>query len=264
MSDLLRAYSRDARPVRRTYSSQHEADVHDWNRQGVDDDGVHFKMKEFYEFLDTNDEYRPSRRHKLEHPSYGAGSSEVIDLRKSRRDLPSAGQIIWDDIGDSEVVDSLSWSQSDVEREIESWDQRLKENELKCQRTIAWDDGDMIRFDEPRDAYMPRRTSSTGPSFHDGRGRSPKGGRKRKDAERRFNVQSSEALMPRHHYRDVRESRRKRDEGLPETVPAKPAQFDALRTMDIEPAPIEGEPHGPESDCRCPCDHTYSSYKQVR
>lgn len=279
MSEMLRGYSRNPRPIRRTYSSQHEVDIHEaypgeWKDE-AEGGGVRFKMKDFYDIFDPKDEYRPSRRY---NPDHGRGSNEMIDLRKAKRDLPSAGQIIWDDIGDSEVVDSLSWSQSDVEREIESWDQRLRENELKCQRTIAWDDGDMIQFDEPREVYLPRRTSSL--SYHETRGRSPRSGRKRREVDRdssllrRYNVQNkmeSSSLPQRHHYaaRDHREEedvkRCRREETTEESNRSN--IFDAVGAMEIVPAPLEedvrySQGQSTEPDCRCPCDHTYSSYKQ--
>ncbi|MCB7075195.1 hypothetical protein LIZ98_17790, partial [Caldibacillus sp. 210928-DFI.2.18] len=65
------------------------------------------------------------------------------------------------------------------------------------------------------------------------------------------------------------ERRGKRDEGqADESGSNKSNIFDAVRGMDIMPAPLEEDVRysagqSTEPDCRCPCDHTYSYYKQV-
>lgn len=85
--------------------------------------------------------YQPNR-------GYHLYQDKVTDLRRPRRDLPSPGQIIWDDIGDCDLTETMSWSQSDVERIIECWDQRLRDADDLCRRA------DIIHYDESDDASM--------------------------------------------------------------------------------------------------------------
>ncbi|KAL0273744.1 UNVERIFIED_CONTAM: hypothetical protein PYX00_006350 [Menopon gallinae] len=261
MSEMLRGYSREPRSSRRGYRSQDvEIDPlsssYAWNHR-VDDDEepVHFKTKEFYDFFDPEREFR----------AYGGfenGSSEMIDLGKAK--VPAAGQIIWDDIGDNEAVDSLSWSQSDVEREIESWDQRLRESEMKPQR-LAWDDGDMIRFEEPRDVYLPRRKTSLGSGYYDGR--SARNGRTRRDGEC-VSLSRYEYQPEFYDRRDVKDGRYKEKgrRGRRAEGDVQVPKFESGRSLEVGVPPPPEDHFKPartaDGDCRCPCDHTYTSYKQ--
>lgn len=259
MSELLRTHPRSARPMRKPCPSHHDFDGnasgigYEWKLPPEEPhDGLHFKMRDFCELFDHgSDEYRPAvrREEKYRYPRCDDARNEVIDLRKSKKDLPTAGQIIWDDIGEGMMVESLSWSQSDVEREIESWDQRLKETDGKCQRNVAWDDGDMIRFEDPRDVYLPRRSGSIG--YQDGRWRNSRGN---VGSLQRYDKSFPESQ------RDGKNVRKtKCDEVL-----KKPSVVD---TSEILPAPLKDNVrfnlNRGQEESRHSCSHSYSSYKQV-
>lgn len=225
--------------------------------QGFYDDG-------FYEFFDTQETFRPARR-RSEYERLGR--DEVIDLRKPARDLPSPGQIIWDDIGDSDLVESLSWSQSDVEREIESWDQRLRESENLCRRSAAWDDGDMIQFEDGEDVYLPRRASSVGHKFQQAR-RSSKENRRRKEQDRRSLYKyrhkenasnSGQLLIPKRSASVGRTARTPQDHAHPKTE-IKAGAAEAVSKPRKPTAEAETQV---ADDCACPCEISYSSYKRV-
>ncbi|EEB16193.1 hypothetical protein Phum_PHUM411090 [Pediculus humanus corporis] len=201
MSEVFRVHPQTTRPTTATTAIKSPCATHhnfdhdilngyEWNisRDGPSD-RLHYKMRDFRELFDHgSDEYRPVYRRdnkNFMHRCSDGARTEIADSRMSRKDLPSAGQIIWDDIGEGVMVESLSWSQSDVEREIESWDQKLNETNIKCQKSVAWDDGDMIRFDDSRDVYLPSRSGSIG--YHDDRWKNP---RKLKDVRSSSSLQS--------------------------------------------------------------------------
>lgn len=263
----FQTHPRSARPMRKPYGPSYDfnPDItnmgHDWTFPPEDPrDGFHFKMRDFCEFLDTgSDEYRPApprREEKCRFAHYDEASNEMIDLRKSKRDLPKAGQIIWDDIGDGMMVESLSWSQSDVEREIETWDQRVKEVDAKFQRNVAWDDGDMIRFEDPRDVYLPRRSGSIG--CRDDRWRSSRKVKEVKRGSLQSCVkQQSDVQKDGRNMKEVRKARS-------EEVPKKPSIVDASEILPAPPTDnIRFNVSRSPNDARYSCSHSYSSFKQV-
>lgn len=258
MSELLGTHPRSARPMRKPYVSHRDFDhdpidpSYEWRILSQEApkprEGHHFKMRDFCDLFDTgSDEYRPAapkREEKCRFAHLDGGRNETIDLRRSRKDLPIAGQIIWDDIGEGMMVESLSWSQSDVEREIESWDRKLKSVEGTCHGNVAWNEGDMIRFE---DGYVPRRSGSIG--YRDEKWRNA----------RKFREVHGTGSLPRYdkQERNIRTGRCE-DVKKPSVVAAS----------EILPTPMKENlrfnlSRGSD-DPRHSCSHSYNSFKQVR